>query len=170
MPSLTSWSILLAQFQRSVPLKGFLFLAMANICACALSMARLMIRVRRWCWGTQILVHPRGTLTTQSVRAEAGRLYGPGIFDMKGRACSPWKRCGLWLTLDFIPERPVVVLLTCDEETGSQTGRQLVEEEARRAEQALVLEPPAPGGQVKTARKGVGMWKVTARGLLRTPA
>ena len=29
-------------------------------------------------------VHPRGTLSTQSVRADDGRLYGPGIFDMKG--------------------------------------------------------------------------------------
>jgi len=59
----------------------------------------------------------------------------------------------------------VILLLTCDEETGSLDGRQLVEEEARRATQALVLEPPAPGGQVKTARKGAGMWKVTAHGI-----
>src|SRR5678815_5647923 len=28
-------------------------------------------------------VHPRGTLSTQGVHADAGRLYGPGIFDMK---------------------------------------------------------------------------------------
>ena len=28
-------------------------------------------------------VHPRGTLRTQGVRAEEGRLYAPGIFDMK---------------------------------------------------------------------------------------
>jgi len=40
-----------------------------------------------------------------------------------------------------------------------------VEEEARCAAQVLVLEPPAPGGQVKTARKGVGMWKMSARGI-----
>ena len=59
----------------------------------------------------------------------------------------------------------MILLLTCDEETGSLDGRQLVEEEARRATQALVLEPPAPGGQVKTARKGAGMWKVTAHGI-----
>ena len=110
-------------------------------------------------------VHPRGTLSTQSVLADAGRLYGPGIFDMKGSCVLTLEALRTLVTLDFIPERPVVVLLTCDEETGSQTGRQLVEEEARCAAQVLVLEPPAPGGQVKTARKGVGMWKMRARGI-----
>lgn len=110
-------------------------------------------------------VHPRGTLTTQSLRAEAGRLYGPGIFDMKGSCVLALEALRTLVTLDFVPKRPVVVLLTCDEETGSRTGRQLVEKEARRAEQALVLEPPAPGGQVKTARKGAGIWKVTAQGI-----
>jgi glutamate carboxypeptidase len=110
-------------------------------------------------------VHPRGTLSTQCVRADAGRLYGPGIFDMKGSCVLALETLRTLVTLDFVPQRPVVVLLTCDEETGSQTGRQLVEKEARRAEQALVLEPPAPGGKVKTARKGAGIWKVTAQGI-----
>ncbi|MGI9067907.1 MAG: M20/M25/M40 family metallo-hydrolase, partial [Pyrinomonadaceae bacterium] len=110
-------------------------------------------------------VHPRGTLSTQSVHAESGRLYGPGIFDMKASCVLALEALRTLVTLNFIPKRPVVLLLTCDEEAGSQTGRQLVEAEARRAAQVLVLEPPASGGQVKTARKGVGMWKVTAHGI-----
>jgi glutamate carboxypeptidase len=67
--------------------------------------------------------------------------------------------------LQLSPNGPVTLLLTCDEETGSETGRSLVEEEARRAAQVFVLEPPSPGGHVKTARKGVGMWKVAAQGI-----
>jgi len=110
-------------------------------------------------------VHPRGTLSTQIVRSEAGRLYGPGVFDMKASCVLALEVLRTLAALDFLPRSPVTLLLTCDEETGSLTGRQFVEEEARRAAQALVLEPPAPGGQVKTARKGAGMWKVTARGV-----
>ncbi|MCV5831227.1 peptidase dimerization domain-containing protein, partial [Escherichia coli] len=44
----------------------------------------------------------------------------------------------------------------CDEESGSDHGRAIVEAEARRAAHVLVLEPSAPGGCVKTARKGTG--------------
>jgi glutamate carboxypeptidase len=57
-----------------------------------------------------------------------------------------------------------VLLLTCDEETGSASGRALVEEEARRAEFVLVLEPPAPDGSVKTKRKGTGLFSLRAEG------
>jgi len=110
-------------------------------------------------------VHPRGTLATQSVRAAEERLYGPGIFDMKASCVIALEALRALVTLDFIPKRPVVLLLTCDEETGSQTGRHLVEEEAQRAAQALVLEPSAPGGHVKTSRKGAGIWKVAAHGI-----
>ena len=110
-------------------------------------------------------VHPRGTLAKQSLRREKGRLYGPGIFDMKASCVLALEALRILEVIKVIPKRPVTLLLTCDEETGSLTGRQLVEEEAKRSACALVLEPPAPGGQVKTSRKGVGMWKVGARGI-----
>lgn len=110
-------------------------------------------------------VHPLGTLSAQTVRTESGRLYGPGVFDMKASCVLAFEVLSTLEALDVIPRSPVTLLLTCDEETGSLTGRQFVEAEARQAAQALVLEPPAPGGKVKTARKGAGMWKVTARGV-----
>lgn len=110
-------------------------------------------------------VHPRGTLFVQNVHAEGERLYGPGVFDMKGSCVLALEALRTLADLELVPKRPVILLLTCDEETGSLTGRQVVEEEARRAAHALVLEPPAPGGHVKTARKGVGMWTVTAQGI-----
>lgn len=111
-------------------------------------------------------VHPRGTFNAQQgLCAEDGRLYGPGIFDMKASCAVAVEVLYCLTTLEIRPLRPVTLLLTCDEETGSKTGRQLVETEARRAAQVLVLEPPVPGGCVKTARKGVGIWKITAQGI-----
>jgi len=111
-------------------------------------------------------VHPRGTLDAQhGLRTEEGRLYGPGVFDMKASCVIAVEVLRCLSALALAPRGPVTLLLTCDEETGSATGRPLVEREARRAAQVLVLEPPAPGGCVKTARKGVGSWTVTAQGI-----
>jgi len=111
-------------------------------------------------------VHPRGSLNAQrGLRAEGDRLYGPGIFDMKASCVIALEVLRCLAALALAPPRPLTLLLTCDEEVGSATGRSLVEHEARRAAQVLVLEPPAPGGCVKTARKGVGVWTVSAQGL-----
>jgi glutamate carboxypeptidase len=110
-------------------------------------------------------VHPRGSLRERPWREEEGRIYAPGIFDMKANcalALAVFRACA---ELKLAPRRPVVLLLTCDEETGSLTGRALIEEEARKAESVLVLEPPAPGGRVKTARKGTGMFTMKAQGI-----
>jgi glutamate carboxypeptidase len=111
-------------------------------------------------------VHPRGSLNAQhGIRAEGDRLYGPGIFDMKASCVIALEVLRCLAALALAPQRPLTLLLTCDEEVGSVTGRSLVEHEARSAAQVLVLEPPAPGGCVKTARKGVGIWTVSAQGL-----
>ena len=61
-------------------------------------------------------------------------------------------------------QRPVTMLMTCDEETGSHFSREIIEDEARNASAALVLEPPIPGGTIKTARKGVGEFELLIHG------
>jgi len=110
-------------------------------------------------------VYPRGTLQARPYREEADRVYAPGIFDMKANCALAVEALRACLALKITPQRPVVLLLTCDEEAGSSTGRALVEEEARRAESVLVLEPSATGGRAKTARKGTGLFTLTANGL-----
>ena len=111
-------------------------------------------------------VHPRGTLETLGgIHLEEDRLHGPGIFDMKAACVIAIEALRCLSDLSLSPRRPITLLLTCDEEIGSPTGRSLVEFEARKAAQVLVLEPPAPGGSVKTARKGVGAWTVSAHGI-----
>jgi glutamate carboxypeptidase len=109
-------------------------------------------------------VWPLGTLDARPFRVEADRAYGPGVFDMKaGVAVATFAVKGL-TELGRSPNRPVTFLMTCDEETGSHFSREVIEDEARSAEAALVLEPPIPGGKVKTARKGVGEFELIVRG------
>ena len=110
-------------------------------------------------------VHPRGSLAERPWREEDGRIYGPGIFDMKANCALALEVINSCDALDLAPRHPIVLLLTCDEETGSMTGRALVEEEARKARCVLVLEPSAAGGSVKTARKGTGIFTLEAQGI-----
>ena len=109
-------------------------------------------------------VHPRGSLVARPWREDEGRIYGPGIFDMKANCVLALEALRLCAAAKLTPPRPVVLLLTCDEEAGSYTGRALVEEEARRAAQVLVLEPSAPSGRAKTARKGTAMYSLDITG------
>ena len=110
-------------------------------------------------------VHPLGTLAARPWREEGGRVYAPGVFDMKASCAAAIETVRACAELGLRPRRPVTLLLTCDEETGSFSGRALVEEEARAAEAVLVLEPPAPGGRAKTARKGTGIFTLRAEGV-----
>ncbi|MBC7931906.1 MAG: M20 family metallopeptidase [Rubrivivax sp.] len=109
-------------------------------------------------------VHPRGSLAERPWRESDGRIYAPGIFDMKASCAVALEALRACATLGVRPRRPVVLLLTCDEESGSFSGRALVEEEARRAECVIVLEPPAPGGRAKTERKGTGAFTLSVEG------
>jgi glutamate carboxypeptidase len=54
----------------------------------------------------------------------------------------------------------VTLLVTGDEELGSPSSRELIEEEARASAAALVLEASADGGALKTERKGVSLYEV----------
>lgn len=109
-------------------------------------------------------VHPIGSLNQRPWRVEGNRAYGPGVFDMKANCALALELIRACVATGSAPKRPIVLLLTCDEETGSRTGRQLVEAEARRAHAVLVLEPPASGGRVKTGRKGTGIFTIEAHG------
>lgn len=110
-------------------------------------------------------VWPLGTLSRKPFQlTPEGRALGPGIFDMKAGVAILIESLMAISSLSLPTRRPVRVLLTCDEEIGSRTSRKLVEEAAGTAAAALVLEPPLPGGIVKTGRKGIGAFTVRALG------
>ncbi len=114
-------------------------------------------------------VWPVGALASHPFRIETGddgvrRAYGPGIFDMQASLVMVAEALRAVNALDLPLTRPVTVLMTSDEEVGSHTSRQLIEDEARKAAYVLVMESPLPGGVIKTARKGTGHFDLTIQG------
>jgi glutamate carboxypeptidase len=98
-----------------------------------------------------------------SVDAE-GVARGPGCFDMKGGIVVLYFALRALRDRGIRPKRRLQVLFTCDEEIGSPTSRPLIEQTARDAAIAYVLESPLPGGTLKTARKGTGDYFVRIKG------
>jgi glutamate carboxypeptidase len=109
-------------------------------------------------------VHPVGTKDQNPTRIEDGKFYGCGIFDMKANAVLMLEVLRFFGETGLKPARPITILLSCDEEVGSFTGRPIVERESANAEFCLVCEPSA-AGRVKTGRKGTGMFTLKTWGI-----
>lgn len=110
-------------------------------------------------------VWPLGTLKGMPFRQADGRLWGPGVLDMKSGLAFLIHAVHLLRDLDRPVGKRLVLQVNSDEEVGSETSRPLTEIEARRSDAVLVVEPgTGMEGKLKTARKGVGDYTVTARG------
>jgi glutamate carboxypeptidase len=106
-----------------------------------------------------------GTLAKMPFKTEKGRIWGPGVYDMKG---------GIVIMLEAIRvlkekhgelPRPLTVWLVTDEEVGSESSRAATEALAKQSAAVLVLEPCRLDGAIKTARKGVGDYTVKITGV-----
>ncbi|WP_045392546.1 M20/M25/M40 family metallo-hydrolase [Falsirhodobacter sp. alg1] len=109
-------------------------------------------------------VHPVGTLAKNPFRREGGKVYGPGIQDMKG---------GNYITLEAIRKiiaagietpLPIVALFTPDEEIGTPATRTLIETEAKRARYVLCPEPAHGDNGVCTGRYAIARFNLKAEG------
>ncbi|MBS1889104.1 MAG: M20/M25/M40 family metallo-hydrolase [Actinobacteria bacterium] len=109
-------------------------------------------------------VWPTGTASARPFAVREGIATGPGVLDMRGGilAC-----LGAVAALDElgVARAPVRMLLTPDEETGSEASRGAIAAAAGDAALALVPEPALPGGGLKTSRKGWLLVRLTARGV-----
>jgi glutamate carboxypeptidase len=107
-------------------------------------------------------VWPLGTLAGMPWREQDGRIYGPGVLDMKAGVAMALTAVRVLAELGV--SRPVTLLLNSDEEVGSHVSRPITERLALASSAVLVLEP-AQGLACKTARKGVGDYRLQVTGV-----
>jgi glutamate carboxypeptidase len=109
--------------------------------------------------GVLVLAHydtvwAAGTAEARPLRVADGIVHGPGVYDMRGGIVAALTAVGILRELEVL-DRPLTLLLTADEETGSRSSEAEIRRLGRRAATVLVPEPPLPGGALKTRRKGV---------------
>jgi glutamate carboxypeptidase len=110
-------------------------------------------------------VWPMGTLRGMPFRRSDGRLWGPGVLDMKAGIAFFIFAAQALRELDIAVPHKVALQINSDEEVGSESSRALTEKNAGRSQAVFVLEPGTGlAGKLKTARKGVGDFTVTVRG------
>ena len=110
-------------------------------------------------------VYPLGTLAKMPCRTEKGRLFGPGVFDMKSGIATMYASIEALLAWQGSLPRPVTVFLVSDEEVGSESSRAITESLAKKSAAVLVCEPSyGPRGAVKTARKGIAEYLIKVTG------
>ncbi|PJF48069.1 MAG: M20 family peptidase [Chloroflexi bacterium] len=108
-------------------------------------------------------VHPRGSFAARYKIAD-GKMYGPGVFDMKASHVIALYAVQALQALGQMPRREIRTLFTSDEEIGSFTSEALIIEQARGAQLVMVMEPALADGRLKSSRRGVGNFTVVARG------
>jgi glutamate carboxypeptidase len=107
-------------------------------------------------------VWPVGTLAKMPWREADGKLWGPGVLDMKAGVVMALEAIAAAKELDA--QRPVTLLLVSEEEIGSPISRAITEKVAAGCSSVFVVEP-AQGLAYKTARKGVGHYKLHVQGV-----
>ena len=112
-------------------------------------------------------VCPLGTLAKMPWREAGGKIYGPGVLDMKAGVVMALEAIAALRQLDsqgLGTMRPVTLLLNSDEEVGSTISRPITESLARKCAAVFVLEP-AQVLAYKTSRKGVGHFGLKVQGV-----
>ena len=110
-------------------------------------------------------VWPLGTLAERPVTIDdEGRLLGPGAVDMKGGIAIVLTALRGLVELGEMPQRPIWVLMTTDEEVGSIHSKQVIIDTAKQCGLVLVMEPATKEEALKTSRKGIATYQISVEG------
>ncbi|MBT3401462.1 MAG: M20 family metallopeptidase [Rhodospirillaceae bacterium] len=109
-------------------------------------------------------VHPIGMLERLPFERKGDKVYGPGIYDMKGGAYLAYYAFRHLIREGKTTKLPITFLFVPEEEVGSPTSRATIEAEAKKNKYVLVTEPARDGGKIVTARKGNADFTVRTEG------
>lgn len=113
-------------------------------------------------------VYPDGTAAARPMRIEgaagAERILGPGVCDMKGGLVAGLYGVSALQAAGFEDFAEIVFFCNSDEEVGSPASSDLFAAAAREADASLVLEPARANGDIVSARKGGGEYRLTVTG------
>ncbi len=110
-------------------------------------------------------VWPVGKLKEMPVSIEGNVMRGPGVFDMKAGLVMIIFALRALKQLSIQPDVIPIVFVNSDEEIGSKESTRTIRRLSKTVDRALIMEPSmGDAGDIKTARKGVGRFVITARG------
>ncbi|QOR66381.1 M20 family metallopeptidase [Cytobacillus suaedae] len=109
-------------------------------------------------------VFPKGTVAKRPFSIEGDRAYGPGVVDMKSSQVELLYALKALVTTGTPGYENVQIIINSDEEIGSPTSRELIEEKSQGKEYALIVEPARKDGSLVSSRRGGGRYKLVVKG------
>jgi len=100
-------------------------------------------------------VWPVGKIEKMPFYVLGGKVFGPGVLDMKAGLAMALFALKTLHELNIRPKKKIAIFINSAEEIGDEKSREIVKELAKKSEYVLCLEPALPGGALKTQRKGV---------------
>ncbi len=109
-------------------------------------------------------VYPPGTAAQRPFRIEEGRIFAPGVADMKSGLLSAIYAVSALLESGFDNFAEVIVECNSDEEGPPRHSIPTIEDLARRVDVVLCMEAARANGDMVSARKGVAGYSIHAAG------
>jgi glutamate carboxypeptidase len=109
-------------------------------------------------------VYPVGTAEARPFRIEGSRALAPGVVDMKSGLLSAVYGVAALADVGFDRFGTITILCNSDEEAPPRHSLELIQDAAREADVAFCLEAGRANGDIVSARKGVVIYTLAARG------
>jgi glutamate carboxypeptidase len=109
-------------------------------------------------------VYPDGTAAARPMRFENHHILGPGVCDMKAGLLTGLYAIRALQQVKYSNFAQIDFFLNSDEEIDSPASRALYQTTAALADAALVLESARMNGDIVSARKGCGNYRIHVRG------